>query len=124
MIKAFKEDKSLLRTLCLLVALVFAAAGPANAVKLQSSSTHDLAAYALPDGTLPVICFGNGEPVSELGDHCDECLQTLSKSQAVTSDTIVELLGRAANRELTKRRQYCSDFAKEDANPVRGPPLS
>ena len=124
MIKAFEKDRSLLQALCLLLALVFAAAGPANAVKLQDSSTHDLAAYTLPDGTLPIICFGNGDPVSEPGNHCDECLQTLSKSKAVTSDAIVELLGRATNCEQTKRRQVCSDLTAEDANHVRGPPLS
>lgn len=124
MIKAFGKDKSFLRTLCLLIALVFAAAGPANAIKLQGSNAPDLIAFALPDGSLPIICFGNGEPVPELGDHCDECVQTLASYKAIASNVFVELLRHEAACQHTKHRQYCSGLSAESANPVRGPPLS
>ena len=70
------------RRLRLIAASVFLAAAVVNGFgyPLTSSAVRDadfdVAAYALPDGTLPILCLGPGsDQESGTGhEHCDACL--------------------------------------------------
>lgn len=65
-----------------LYALSMAVVGFAHTSVPRSGQTSnvDLAAYALPDGSLPTICFnpatGDGDKPSAMAAPCDACLLT------------------------------------------------
>ncbi len=130
MFRALNKDMPLLRTLCLIIVLAFVLASPARAVQLQTSpatpasSTWNLGAFTLPDGLLPVICFGNGAPQSNIDDHCDECLQPLT-NPVVVADTDNCFTIPLVSTQLSVNRRWAIDELRElIANPARAPPFS
>ncbi|NKB50893.1 MAG: hypothetical protein GKR97_01495 [Rhizobiaceae bacterium] len=124
MLKAFNEDLPLLRTICLLIAFAFVSANPAGAAQLQITPTLGLAAFALPDGSLPVICFGNGEPLSSADDHCDACLQSQSIPHAIAGPDNDFVVPVGAGGLSANRMSGFDDWRELAANPARAPPVS
>ena len=123
LLKLFEKDPLLLRTLCVLVSLAFLLSVPANASKQPTTSTPDLTAFTLPDGTLPIICFGNGQPDSELGGHCEDCINSPNLPLAMGNALPILFMAQVPvddvkrNRPLVKRHPI-------NTPPARGPPLS
>ncbi|MEP1209698.1 MAG: hypothetical protein ABJM29_00855 [Rhizobiaceae bacterium] len=118
------KDLALLRTLCLLVTLALTTTWPASAAQQFSSSVPDITAFALPDGSLPIICFGNGAPESDAGGHCDECQLTLVQPLAVAASELAYFLSPASNAQTNGRLTFLGSPRASHAHPVRGPPLS
>jgi hypothetical protein len=114
----------LLKMVCLLLAGALATFTPVDAREEQLPSGFDTTAYALPDGSLPVICFGNGESDSDVASHCDDCLQcsgqsnTLSRSAALLSDPSYQTMAWFAFDDRS------IDLENRRSNPTRAPPLS
>jgi len=122
--KILAKDLLLLRTLCLLVSLAFALSGPAGATSQNPSDIPGLKNFTLPDGSLPVICYGNGTPDTEPGNHCDQCLQSWTPPLAAGEAPLTHPVRQISASRDAKRRQTDDDFHGVNAHPVRGPPLS
>jgi hypothetical protein len=82
-----------------LFALILAVAmGPGTGVHHRSAAleTMLLAAYAMPDGTLPVICGEMGSGSGDHAEHCPDCLQTVAPALVVAR--MLPLRAAAARR--------------------------
>ncbi len=109
-----------------LYALAMATLGFAHKpVAASGLSPVELAAYALPDGTLPDLCLtghaGSGEKA--LADHCDACALSHAPGLAAPSQTI---LPAPAMRELAFAIDPAGQFrpAPRHGPTSRGPPLA
>lgn len=122
-IELLKKDLALLRTLCLLISLAFVFPGSAIAAGQLNSASADPAAFALPDGSIPIICFGNGAPDTKPGKHCDECLQSLNQPMNVGELLFAQSLNQKSDPHNRYSQAGIHDLPGKDANPVRGPPL-
>ncbi len=66
--------------LAVLLIVSFVTLAPAVNVDRTSVAGKDLSAYILPDGSLPVICFGDGTPTQDQAKHCDDCINGFGNS--------------------------------------------
>jgi len=114
-----------LRTVLLTVFLVLGFSASASANQYSQSPHHeiDLSTYALPDGTVPVICFGNGSPESEDSHHCDECLSALGKALFSGAQATDVDRTPAVRPSLEGAKVFIVAVDDHD-NPARAPPAS
>lgn len=88
----FRRAGTLLTALAALL-LVFAPVWSVPAAASAGGSDIDLAQYALPDGSVPFICFGDGGGSGTrggIGPHCPLC--TVSKAFALPPKTATPLI--------------------------------
>lgn len=114
---------SLVRILSVLAALGLVLAGPAYSKIPASNPQLDLSEFTLPDGTLPIICFGNGAPVTSQTPHCHDCLtgKLVSALPGSTSVSIRYALS-ILNTTVSVVRIGGSGFGQN--HPTRAPPVS
>lgn len=111
------------RILCAVSLLMVAFA---HRVNVYAPDPVEMAAYVLPDGTMPVICMtgADGKPVTQHPDnHCDFC-QIASGSACVDASLVLvgnmDLAGaifRPSSQGGPVRRVLSQN------SPLRGPPL-
>jgi len=68
------KELMILRAFCVLIALSMSALSPVLANAAHADQEISQSSYSLPDGSSPIICFGNGDDLHEDSNHCDECL--------------------------------------------------
>lgn len=76
LLNSLARELMILRAFCVLIALSMGAVYPALAKVGQTSSELSASEFSLPNGTLQIICFGNGDAETENAAHCDNCLLT------------------------------------------------
>lgn len=123
MLTKLLQKLAFLRLVCMVLAASASAMTPSNATSLNAAPAGiDLVEYALPDGTLPVICFGTGAPADENSGHCDLCLVPLVS--VLKSQTDAPLLQLEPSREASDilRRSPDRGLSLWTSHPNRAPP--
>jgi hypothetical protein len=87
---------------------------------------NDLAAYALPDGTLPIICgagSGSAPGKQHAGATCDACLLTAAPGLPLKVDLSVDASPTPQNVFAAVAEQTCAQPVKSANARSRAPPL-
>lgn len=116
------KSRFLIRVFTWMFALALVIPSPAEA--LNTSPSIDMSKYTLPDGSLPVICFGDGNTQGKADIHCDECLSASAPSadQTTKPSTIYPDRSAALKAGRTLSADLAGTFRAE--NPARAPPVS
>lgn len=107
-----------------LVALAFAVPGPLQTT--PNADGPDLSAYALPDGTIPVICHSDeGEERSKTAGspHCSDCLPGAGKPALSTASIDPSWARQPGSQSEPAAAAVIGNRTHANAHPVRGPPI-
>jgi hypothetical protein len=117
------KERMMLRAFCVLIVLTMGFMTPVLAKSVQTGSQLSHNEWSLPDGTVPIICFGQDELDTQNITHCDECRFHFNQIAALPSESstpfsIVFKLGtlHSASSSITSH-----DFLKRRRS--RAPPL-
>lgn len=113
----------LIRLFCLVFAVSLATASPVVADHSAPPPGVDLSQYALPDGTFPVICFGDGESSTTDALHCDECVSTTIAATPSNGSVLFRPTGSGL-AVLLPAQLPGKGKAQQHGNPARAPPHS
>jgi hypothetical protein len=110
-----------------LYALSMAMLGFAHAMpaRLSSAAGADLAAYVLPDGSVPSLCISGENPGKQMaaGQVCDACLLTASPGLPISSVGEPPLpLAPATPARLVAVDRGCTGTSTGLVPHLRGPP--
>ncbi|WEZ85929.1 hypothetical protein P6U16_23400 (plasmid) [Rhizobium sp. 32-5/1] len=116
----------LVRILCAIALLCVGFAHKIPAVE-PSVPLSEIAAYTMPDGTLPVLCLPSQDnhqeqPLHALGSGCEACRITASVVLPTPADTIGQaiLVGTEVQQPI-RREAFYRQLFPPNATP-RGPP--
>ena len=115
-------NSSFVRALCILIAVGLGSLSPAHS-KNEIGVADDLSQYVLPDGSLPVICFGDDQTGTSSTEHCLDCLANQELSKTGSSETLYFLSVFDGAQRLTKARLIDQETVAK-SNPPRAPPFS
>ena len=114
-----------------LYALTLALLGFAHQTSAIAAPVLELAAYALPDGSLPDVCAGDGQSSDQHGipqgaskGLCDACLLTSAPGSVLSSDSwtpVKQTASRLLFGDMSARRVI---RAVAHVPPPRGPPAT
>lgn len=95
---------------------------------LSAAGTAELAAYALPDGTLPLICRSGGSGTLPIGKHacavCDACLLTAAPGLLAVADRLQLPSCDSLGSAWSEGGNECVGFDWPLGFQSRAPPLS
>lgn len=120
------EFARVLRILCAVAILCVGFAHKPTVVGSQIPAS-DIAAYTLPDGTIPILCLpGQSDPDKQhkhaSSDGCEACRITSSVLLPMPADSIGQRLAVKASEQLPPRREaFVARWLRAHASP-RAPP--
>ena len=112
--------------ICVAVLAAMAFAVPGQLQATQKSDGPDLSAYALPDGTIPVICHSDeGEHPSKTAGthHCSDCLPGAGKQALSTAGLHPGWARSSVSQAAPAATAVIGKPLQSNAHPVRGPPV-
>lgn len=112
-------------------ALAIASLGIGHQTRANAAPSLDLAAYVLPDGSLPDVCAGDGQSSDQHGipqgaskGLCDACLLTSAPGSVLSSDSwtpVKQTASRLLFGDISALRVI---RAVAHVPPLRGPPAT
>ncbi len=112
-----------LRALSIVAALGMASGASAYGIERGPTGLEVATAYALPDGTLPIICFGNGADTNSAAEHrCVDCCLSTYGFPNPTQSSYQVLRPESPARRLLFIAVVRSESPRLANSPTRGPP--
>lgn len=114
-----------LRALSIVAALGMASSASAHEIERTLTGLENAAEYALPDGTLPVICFGNGADTNSTAEHvCGDCCLTTNSFPKPSLQTYQVLRLESPVQRFAPITLLQTVSPRLENSPPRGPPTT